>query len=86
MAAGGSATVDAAGHAYPAAQKPLQPAVLRPWMLPNLPAAQSAQPLAADVEEYRPTAHSVHDPVSKATAQECRMLRNIRTFHTAPSR
>jgi hypothetical protein len=59
------ATVDAAGHAYPAAQSPLHAAALRPWVLPNLPAAQSTQVLAADAEEYRPTAHNVHDPVQQ---------------------
>jgi hypothetical protein len=69
MAAGGLATVDAAGHAYPAAQSPLHVATLRPWVLPNLPAAQTTQVLAADAEEYRPTAHNVHDAVQQPMAQ-----------------
>jgi hypothetical protein len=55
-------TVDAAGHAYPAAQSPLHVDTAKPCVLPNLPAGQSVQLLAADVDEYRPTAHSVHDP------------------------
>jgi hypothetical protein len=55
-------TVDAAGHAYPAAQSPLHVDTAKPCVLPNLPAGQSVQLLAADVDEYRPTAHSVHNP------------------------
>ncbi len=52
--------MDAAGHAYPAEQLPLHVATANPSVLPNLPAGQSVQLLAAVVDEYRPTAHSVH--------------------------
>jgi hypothetical protein len=58
--------VDAAGHAYPAIQSPLHVATDKPWVLPNLPAGQSVQLLATAVDEYRPTAHSVHDPARQA--------------------
>jgi hypothetical protein len=55
--------VDAAGHAYPAAQSPLHADTDKPCVLPYLPAGQSVQLPAAAVDEYRPTAHSVHAPV-----------------------
>ena len=72
MAAGGLATVDAAGHAYPAAQSPLHADTAKPCELPNLPAGQSTQLLAAVVDEYRPTAHSVHDPAKQSNeAAQC---------------
>jgi hypothetical protein len=61
-------TVDAAGHAYPAAQSPLHVDTAKPCVLPNLPAGQSTQLLAAAVDEYRPTAHSVHDPARDHSA------------------
>jgi hypothetical protein len=62
MLAGVLDAVDAAGQAYPAAQSPLHVDTDRPCVLPNLPAGQSEQLPAAVVDEYRPTAHSVHDP------------------------
>ncbi len=67
MAAGGLADVDAAGHAYPAAHTAVHVDTDRPCVLPYLPAGQSVQPLAAAVDEYRPTAHSVHDPARPDT-------------------
>jgi hypothetical protein len=64
--------VDAAGHAYPAAQSPLHADTAKPCELPNLPAGQSTQLLAAVVDEYRPTAHSVHDPAKQSgEAAQC---------------
>jgi hypothetical protein len=62
MAERGLAVIDAAGHAYPAAQLSLHVATDKPCVLPNFPAGQSVQLLATAVDEYRPTAHSVHDP------------------------
>jgi hypothetical protein len=62
MAAGGLADVDAAGHAYPAAHTAVHVVTDKPCVLPYLPAGQSVQLPAAAVDEYRPTAHSVHDP------------------------
>ncbi len=55
-------TVDAAGHAYPAAQSPLHVDTVKACVLPNLPAGQSVQLLAAMEDEYRPTAQGAHDP------------------------
>ncbi len=68
MAAVGLAVVDAAGHAYPALQLPVHPTACKPCVPPNLPAGQSVQLAAAVVDEYRPTAHKVHD-----AAQDKRM-------------
>jgi hypothetical protein len=54
--------VDAAGHAYPAAQAAVHVVTDKPCVLPYLPAGQSVQLPAAAVDEYRPAAHSAHDP------------------------
>ena len=62
MAPGGLADVDAAGHAYPAAHTAVHVDTDKPCVLPYLPAGQFVQPLAATVDEYRPTAHSEQDP------------------------
>jgi hypothetical protein len=67
MAAGGLADVDAAGHAYPAAHTAVHVDTDKPCVLPYLPAGQSVQLLAPAVDEYRPTAHSVHDPARPDT-------------------
>ena len=82
IAAGGLATVDPAGHAYPALQLPLQATACKPCVLPNLPAGQSVQLLAAAVDEYRPTAHSVHDPAPSEATQAGRYMLSQTTVHT----
>jgi hypothetical protein len=69
MAAGGLADVDAAGHVYPAAHTAVHVDTDKPCVLPYWPAGQSVQPLATAVDEYRPTAHSVHDPAQHTPAQ-----------------
>jgi hypothetical protein len=48
--------VDPAGHAYPAAQFPVQVAVVSPAVDPNVPAGQSVQ-APAPASEYLPATH-----------------------------
>jgi hypothetical protein len=68
--AGVFVAVEATGHAYPGAQSPLHVDTDKPCALPYLPAGQSAQLLAAVVDEYRPTEHSVHDPARNSRTNE----------------
>jgi hypothetical protein len=51
------ALTDPAGHAYPALQFPLQPAVVRPGPLPNRPAGHPLHTPAAPTE-YCPGLHT----------------------------
>jgi hypothetical protein len=85
MAAGGLADVDAAGHAYPAAHTAVHVDTDKPCVLPYLPAGQSVQPLATAVDEYRPTAHSVHDPAKHTTAHTRRDKGTAATLTCCPS-
>ncbi len=79
--------LDAAGQAYPGAQSPEHVATATPSVPPNLPAGQSVQLPAAVVDEYRPTAHSVHDPVSQnATEVEVSRLTHNQTTFACPCR
>ncbi len=85
MLAGLFDALDAAGQAYPGAQSPEHVATAKPCVPPNLPAGQSVQLPAAVVDEYRPTAHSVHDPVPHSATEVSRLTHNQATF-TCPCR
>jgi hypothetical protein len=73
--------MDAAGQAYPGAQSPVQAAVCKPCVPPNLPAGQSVQLLAAAADEYRPTAHRVHDPVPHKATEDGRVRHGNNNVH-----
>jgi hypothetical protein len=57
--------VDPAAHAYPALQFPLHAGVVRPEVVPYVPAGHAPVHPAVDSPDdapYRPAAHTLHDP------------------------
>lgn len=77
------ALVEAAGHAYPAEQFPVQDALVRPLVSPYTPPGQAVQALAP-LSEYRPAPHrkvvafvdpagqaypAIHDPSQDAVVR-----------------